>query len=659
MADYVMQFEAVMQDLLSKNTAKISSELNTMTEAMKKNKSEGKSLETQVFSLAKKFLGLAAIKKTVDFLTSATKAAAEQQNSIVSLTTNLGYYSDGLVNLSESLQTTTKFGDDQTESAIALLSTFTKNEKQLMSLVPLIQDYATVYKKDLNTAAIDVGKAISGNTSGMTKLGFSVDTTKNSTERYNSILKQLQDKTKGASEQAAKFGDGPVTRLANQFGEVSETIGSQLLPYVNEFAETLINNMPLIQRVAEFIGKTFVSVFGGVGTIINMTVAGIFTALEKVTKLVGAKELSNTFKIAAEDSAKSAYNSFKIIVEPWDASLNKAKKMNEELKKMKTFSRGTPGDDEGSEKDRAKAILDIRTRLAEDLAKLETSKATSSSGGNAYAELAAKYREETALAKIKFDNEYALLKDNIQAKKLLQQDYDTQRLISQYNFSMQRQQLEQEDYDKSRELHAKFTQNYIDKEKEKEDKIKQAQSSTAAFFTSNLQAMSGETKLFFNLYKTAAISQATVDTYTAATGAYKAMAGIPIVGPGLGIAASAAAIFAGLANIQKIQQTRFAYGGIVPGNQFTGDKQLAFANSGEVFLNTAQQANLLMKVANNQVPVTNNNSRTGNVTLNLYGGQSSSIVDELKRVLPDVIDSALVDADRGNKLQRFRGRVGM
>ena len=52
--------------------------------------------------------------------------------------------------------------------------------------------------------------------------------------------------------------------------------------------------------------------------------------------------------------------------------------------------------------------------------------------------------------------------------------------------------------------------------------------------------------------KTAAVASATVDTYKAANSAYASLAGIPIVGPGLGAAAASAAIIAGVANVKKI-----------------------------------------------------------------------------------------------------------
>lgn len=52
--------------------------------------------------------------------------------------------------------------------------------------------------------------------------------------------------------------------------------------------------------------------------------------------------------------------------------------------------------------------------------------------------------------------------------------------------------------------------------------------------------------------KAFATAQATIDTFKAANSAYAAMAGIPVVGPALGIAAAAAAIASGIANVKKI-----------------------------------------------------------------------------------------------------------
>ena len=73
--------------------------------------------------------------------------------------------------------------------------------------------------------------------------------------------------------------------------------------------------------------------------------------------------------------------------------------------------------------------------------------------------------------------------------------------------------------------------------------------------------MNSENRKAFEMGKAAATANAVIDTYRAATGAYAAMAGIPVVGPALGAAAAAAAVVAGMANVQSIQSASFGGGG--------------------------------------------------------------------------------------------------
>lgn len=56
--------------------------------------------------------------------------------------------------------------------------------------------------------------------------------------------------------------------------------------------------------------------------------------------------------------------------------------------------------------------------------------------------------------------------------------------------------------------------------------------------------------------KAAAIASATIDTFQSAQASYKSLAGIPVVGPALGVAASGAAIVAGFKQVQAIRQTK-------------------------------------------------------------------------------------------------------
>ncbi len=60
-------------------------------------------------------------------------------------------------------------------------------------------------------------------------------------------------------------------------------------------------------------------------------------------------------------------------------------------------------------------------------------------------------------------------------------------------------------------------------------------------------------KAAFTAMKAFRIAETVIDTFKAAQGAYAALAGIPIVGPALGVAAAAAAIMSGMMRVKQIQ----------------------------------------------------------------------------------------------------------
>jgi len=75
----------------------------------------------------------------------------------------------------------------------------------------------------------------------------------------------------------------------------------------------------------------------------------------------------------------------------------------------------------------------------------------------------------------------------------------------------------------------------------------------------------------FEIGKAAAIAQVAIDTPKAAMSAYSAMAGIPMIGPALGIAAAAAAISSGASQIQNIKSQTMGGGSVNAGGISGGD----------------------------------------------------------------------------------------
>ena len=90
------------------------------------------------------------------------------------------------------------------------------------------------------------------------------------------------------------------------------------------------------------------------------------------------------------------------------------------------------------------------------------------------------------------------------------------------------------------------------------------------------------------------LAAAGANTAEAASGASKSVSWIPIVGPILAVAAVAAVLGATLAAMSKAKSAgKFAEGGVVPGNSYSGDKLMAWVNSGETVLTNDQAAKVV------------------------------------------------------------------
>lgn len=170
---------------------------------------------------------------------------------------------------------------------------------------------------------------------------------------------------------------------------------------------------------------------------------------------------------------------------------------------------------------------------------------------------------ELRIAEIKTNslNEIAVAKDQFQQSELERQEtnYQNQLALAQDNqfalIELERQKNEQMrllEVENAKKIGADI--ELINKKYAKADltltKAKEkAKLELASQFTDNIATIFGESTA---IGKAAAVASTAIKTYEGATAAYASLAGIPIVGPGLGAVAAAAAIAAGLANVKKI-----------------------------------------------------------------------------------------------------------
>jgi hypothetical protein len=115
--------------------------------------------------------------------------------------------------------------------------------------------------------------------------------------------------------------------------------------------------------------------------------------------------------------------------------------------------------------------------------------------------------------------------------------------------------------EKTKEIAAKEKDQAEKDAKEKADIEKALAETKVGYAESATAAVTQLAKEGTAAYKGSAAAQALIDTYKAAQAAYASLAGIPVVGPFLGIAAAAAAVVAGLRNVRNILRTDPSGGG--------------------------------------------------------------------------------------------------
>ena len=187
---------------------------------------------------------------------------------------------DSLRGLNSELAKKTKYDDDATASAEASLAQFKLTGKQIKSLIPLVQDYASATGKDLNTAATDVGKALLGQGRALKAVGVNYKATGNLAADLTTLQDALNQKVGGFAENEGKTAAGQAAILRNQYGELQETVGAALVPAMNTLVGVGLKVLDFFNSLPEPVKQATVLI-GGLGG----------AALYAAPKLVAMRDL--------------------------------------------------------------------------------------------------------------------------------------------------------------------------------------------------------------------------------------------------------------------------------------------------------------------------------------------------------------------------------
>jgi phage-related protein len=215
------------------------------------------------------------------FLASSVREAMESQKVTAQLEAALkstgeaaGLSKQQLLDMASGLQSMTTFGDEAIIGAQNLLLTFTQIKgPQFQGATEAVLNMATAMGTDLNTAALQVGKALNDPVQGITALRRAGVQLSDQQEQMvkdmmavgdvagaqKIILGELSTQFGGSAAAAADTFGGRMQQLKNSFGEIQESIGMALLPHLQKLAESLstflTENKEDIDKMAQDFAK--------------------------------------------------------------------------------------------------------------------------------------------------------------------------------------------------------------------------------------------------------------------------------------------------------------------------------------------------------------------------------------------------------------------
>ena len=204
----------------------------------------------------------AAVAYGTKLAVDGVKAAIEDEQAQLRLAAALRSATgatEGQIKATEDfiLQTSLATGvaDDQLRPAMQRLAVSTKDTEEAQRLLSLALDISKGRGLDLEQVANALGRAQDGNTASLGRLGLGLSKAELSTLSFTEIQTKLSDLYGGAAATNAETFQGKIDRLKVGFDEAKESLGTALLPQVENFI-TFLNDVGVPTLNAFIAGLT-------------------------------------------------------------------------------------------------------------------------------------------------------------------------------------------------------------------------------------------------------------------------------------------------------------------------------------------------------------------------------------------------------------------
>lgn len=472
---------------------------------------------------------------------SQFKEAEEATNKLNQTLINNGIYTKALSEdydkMANDLQAVTTFEDDAIKAAQASMQAYLGQTKITKELMQATLDLAAAKHIDLASAAEMVGKSIGTQTNALARQGIELDKNATSSQKMAIIVQSLGDKFGGQAEAATK-GLGAMEQTKNVVGNLLELIGEKFAPFVIRGAQAVT---ALAQELANSETFVFALEFS------LQLLAKTFVVLKYA--VIALKDiLVDVFEGLAQTLIKISEGDFKGAL---DIMSFAAEDLNKDLKKSW----------ESMNKEMAD-IDDIYVR--EKLSKQEEELRMTQQAANREAEILDKAAADQS-------DRYKARSEKELTELITQERLKTDAFLTELNKRIASEKVESKALELELQKRQYLEDQYALTKMQRENKVDAFVTSLGIqrvdkFYTM-LNDLEGMQKSKYGALvavgKAAAIANIAIDTAKGAIGANAALASIPYVGPGLGLAAGTAITAYGVERAGNVAGINMAEGGVV------------------------------------------------------------------------------------------------
>ena len=269
----------------------------------------------------------AAVAYGTKLAIDGVKAAIEDEQAQLRLASALRTATgatEGQIKATEDfiLQTSLATGvaDDSLRPAMQRLAVSTKDTGEAQRLLSLALDISKGKGIELETVANALGRAQDGNTMALGRLGLGLSKAELSTLTFTEVQTRLSELYGGAAATNAETFQGKIDRLKVGFDEAKESLGTALLPFVEQFItflsetgiptlngfiagltgdEGLSAALSETQKGAESFGKTIAAISGIISGFITFLREAIGLVVSLANELIRAVNIIPGVNIGA------------------------------------------------------------------------------------------------------------------------------------------------------------------------------------------------------------------------------------------------------------------------------------------------------------------------------------------------------------------------